>query len=188
REGPDDARPREHGQPAAERTGARRFQRRHAARARMLSRPPGSAGALRAARLPGMLLDDERVVVVDAVGERADDRAPVEEERRGGVDPDPRPGLDVLADARARRRVVEARGERLHVEPELARVAEEALALEVLVVLEEDVVVLPEPSLPARALGRAGRQAGVGVGRARDVAVAARIERVVPEDEAHVGP
>src|SRR5439155_1123876 len=123
--------------------------------ARRLSRPPGSAGALRPARLPGMLLDDERVVVVDAVGERADDRAPVEEERRGGVDPDPRPGLDVLADARARGRVVQAGAERLHVEPELACVAEEALALEVLVVLEQDVVVLPEAVLPSRTLCRA---------------------------------
>src|SRR3989442_2682954 len=147
----------------------------------------GSAGALRTAR-PGMLLDDERVVVVDAIGERAGDRASIEEERRGGVDPDARAGLDVLADARARRRVVEAGSERLHVEPELARVAEEALALEVLVVLEEDVVVLPEPSLPARALGRAGRQAGVGVGRARDLAVAARVALVLPEDEADVEP
>src|SRR5439155_850680 len=83
------------------------------------------------------------------VGERADDRAPVEEERRGGVDPDPRPGLDVLADARARGRVVEAGAERLHVEPELACVAEEALAPQVLVVPEQDVLVLPEPALPS---------------------------------------
>src|SRR2546427_7844924 len=72
----------------------------------MLSRPPGSAGALRAARLTGMLLDDERVVVVDAVGERPGDRPAVEEERRGGIDPDararpPSPGLDPQARRRA---------------------------------------------------------------------------------------
>src|SRR5213596_2279266 len=121
----------------------------------------GSAGALRAARLPGMLLDDERVVVVDAVGERADDRAPVEEERRGGVDPDPRPGLDVLADARARGWVVQAGAERPHVEPELAGVAEEALALEVLVVLEQDVE--NNEHLERESLFRYARELGLDV-------------------------
>src|SRR2546428_6308431 len=151
----------------------------------MLSRPPGSAGALRAARRPGMLLDDERVVVVDAVGERPGDRPAVEEERRGGIDPGARAGLDVLADAREGRGVVQAGCERGQVEPELARVAQEALPLEVLVVLEEDVVVLPEPLLPAGALRRARGEAGGGMERRLHVAVTARVEREGPEDQGH---
>src|SRR3989449_7101018 len=153
----------------------------------MLSRPPGSAGALRAARLPGMPLDDERVVVVDAVGERPGDRPAVEEERRGGIDPDARSRLDVLADAREGRGIVQAGCERGQVEPELARVAEEALPLEVLAILEEDVVVLPEPLLPGGALRRARGEAGGGMERPLHVAGAARVEREVPADQAHVG-
>src|SRR2546428_8272860 len=90
----------------------------------MLSRRPGSAGALRARRVPGVLLDDERVVVVDAVGERPGDRPAVEEERRGGIDPDARSRLDVLADALEGRGIVEAGCERGQVQPDLARVAE----------------------------------------------------------------
>src|SRR3989441_6388834 len=154
----------------------------------MLSRPPGSAGALRAARRPGMLLDDERVVVVDAVGERPGDRPAVEEERRGGIDPGARAGLDVLADAREGRGVVQAGCERGQIEPELARVAEEALPLEVLVVLEEDVVVLPEPLLPGGALRRARGEAGGGMERPLHVAVSARGAAERPEGQAHGGP
>src|SRR2546427_8353663 len=153
----------------------------------MLSRPPGSAGALRAARLPGMVLDDGRVVVVDAAGDRAGSRRAVEEGRGGGLAPAARPRLDVLADAREGRGIVQAGCERGQVEPELARVAEEALPLEVLVVLEEDVVVLPEPLLPGGALRRARGEAGGGMERPLHVAVAARVEREVPEDQAHVG-
>src|ERR671930_335428 len=136
----------------------------------MVSRSPGSAGAARARRVGGMLFDDERVVVVDAVGES----------------PGARTGLDVLADAREGGGIVEAGGERAQIEPELARVAEQALALEVLVVLEEDVVVFPEPLLPAGALRRARREAGGGMERALHVGVAARVEREVAEDQAHV--
>src|SRR5207247_9785249 len=116
----------------------------------MLSRPPGSAGALRAARLPGMLLDDERVVVVDAVGGRPGDHPAVEEERRGGIDPDARSRLDVFADAREGRGIVQAGCERVQVEPERARVAEEAVPLEGRVACEEGVVILPGPLLTAR--------------------------------------
>src|SRR5919197_947617 len=152
----------------------------------MVSRSPGSAGAARALRVGGMLFDDERVLVVDAVGESPRDRAPIEEERRGAVDSGARSRLDVLADAREGGGIVEAGGERAQIEPELARVAEQALALEVLVVLEEDVVVLPEPLLPAGALRRARREAGGGMERALHVGVAARVEREVAEDQAHV--
>src|SRR5207244_8791930 len=97
--------------------------------------------------------------VVDRGGARPGARPAVEEERRGGIDPDARSRLDVLADAREGRGIVQAGCERGQVEPELARVAEEALPLEVLAVLEEDVVVLPEPLLPAGALRRARGQA-----------------------------
>src|SRR5438445_13885767 len=105
----------------------------------MLASPPGSAGAARAACVPGVL-DDEGVVVVLA-RQGAGDRAPVEEERRRRADAHPRRGLDVLADAGPGGRVAEAGRERRDVEPELARVAEQALPLEVLVVVEEHVVV-----------------------------------------------
>src|SRR5881394_2578436 len=72
--------------------------------------------------------------------------------------------------------------------PMRARVAEEALALEVLVVLDQDVVVLPEAVLPSRTLRRARGEAGVGMERRLHVAVAAGVEREVPEHEAHVAP
>src|SRR5947209_19988596 len=105
----------------------------------MLASPPGSAGAARAACVPGVL-DDEGVVVVLA-RQGAGDRAPVEEERRCRADADPCRGVDVLADAGQRGGVAEAGRERRHVESQLAGVAEQALPLEVLVLLEERGVV-----------------------------------------------
>src|SRR5207248_1654546 len=69
----------------------------------------------------------------------------------------------------------------------LPAVAEPAPAAGVRVSLQQHVVVLPGPSLVARALGRDRRETGVrmqGNGQAR---VAARVERVVPEHQADVG-
>src|SRR5437867_944494 len=111
------------------------------------SRPPASA---RAGRTVRVLLDDERVVVVVAVqGTRH--RPAVDEERRGRVDSGARARLHVLADTGAGRRVVEAGAEVRDVEAHVAGVAEEARALELFVVVEEDVLLLPETPLPAGA-------------------------------------
>ena len=102
-------------------------------------------------RVP-VLLDDESIVVVRPV-ESSLDRAAIDEERGRRRDTHARPRLHVHPDARPRRGVVEAGPERRDVEVEVARVAEEALALEVIVILEEEVVVLPEPILLRGALG-----------------------------------
>src|SRR5262245_25518306 len=98
-----------------------------------------------------VLLDDEGVVVVVAI-ERALDRPAVEEDRRRRRDADAGRGRDVLADPRQRRRIVEADAEGAEVEAQLSRVAEQALAIEMLVGLEEDVEVPPEGALQPRAL------------------------------------
>src|SRR5438552_9605406 len=136
-------------------------------------------------RVP-VLLDDESIVEVRPV-ESSLDRAAIDEERWRRRDTHARPRLHVHPDARPRRRVIEAGPESRDVEVELARVAEEALALEVIVILEEEVVVLPEPILLRGALCGDGGEASVGVNRARDVTVAARVEGEVAEDEADVG-
>ena len=62
-----------------------------------------------------------------------------------------------------RRGIVEAGAERRDVEADVARVAEQAVAVERLLILEQQVVVLPEASELARALRGGRRQAGVGV-------------------------
>src|SRR5262249_60775927 len=72
------------------------------------------------------------------------------------------------------------------VEVEVARIAEQAVAVERFLMLEEQVVVLPEPALPSGALrGRRG-QAGVGMELLLHLAVAAAVERKVSEHELHV--
>src|SRR2546425_11233707 len=97
-------------------------------------------------RVPVLLLDDEGIVVVRPV-EGPLDRATIDEEGGGGGDAHARPRLHVHPDARLRGGVVEAGPERRDVEGEVARVAEEALALEAGGILEEEVVVLPRPIL-----------------------------------------
>src|SRR2546428_9532885 len=78
-------------------------------------------------RVP-VLLDDESIVVVRPV-ESSLDRAAIDEERGRRRDTRARPRLHVHPDARPRRGVVEAAPERRDVEVEVARVAQEAVAL-----------------------------------------------------------
>src|SRR6184192_448609 len=136
-------------------------------------------------RLASLLLDDERVLVVRAV-ERARYLSTVEEQRRRGVDTHAVADVDVLPDARAGGGIVEAAAKRRELEAELTRVAKETFALEMLVVLEEHVVVLPEPSLLAGAFGGDRREARVRMQRTGERRVAARVEGVVAEDEADI--
>src|SRR5439155_19167633 len=145
-----------------------------------------SAAALGGVRLASLLLDDERVVVVRPV-QLARDGPAVDEERRRRVDAGAVADVHVLADARPGGGIVETSAKRREVEAEVPRVAEQALALEVLVILEQHVVVLPEPPLVARALRRDRRETGVRVQWNGQARVAARVERIVPEHEADVG-
>src|SRR5262249_58799244 len=91
----------------------------------------------------GFLLDDDREVVVRTL-ERSLHPAPVDEDGGRRFDAETCARADVLGDAGHRRGVVEARTELADVEAEVARVAEEALAVERLLMLEELVVVFPE--------------------------------------------
>src|SRR2546430_14206534 len=134
-------------------------------------------------RLASLLLDDERVVVVCGV-ERARYLPTVEEQRRRGVDAHAVADVDVLPDTRAGGGVVEAAAKRRELEAELTRVAKETFALEMLVVLEEHVVVLPEPSLLAGAFGGDRRETRVRMQRTGERRVAARVEGVVAGDGA----
>src|SRR5262249_59231359 len=77
--------------------------------------------------------------------------------------------------------------ERGDVETDLARVAEEAVPVERLLMLEEHVVVFPEPSEPPRALGGGRRQAGVGMQLLLHARVAPAVERKVTKDQLDVG-
>src|SRR4030095_5224410 len=72
------------------------------------------------------------------------------------------------------------------VELQLARIAEQAVAVERLLVLEQLVVVLPEPAEASGTLCRRGRAAGVGMELLLQPVVARAVERVVAEDELHV--
>src|SRR5262249_45366581 len=113
----------------------------------------GSAPAPRrlcAARL-GVLLDGERVVVVRPL-ERTLDATAVDEDGGCRLDAQVRTCADVLGDASHGGGIVETGPELRDVEVEVARVAEEAVAVERLLMLEEQVVVLPEPILLAGAL------------------------------------
>src|SRR5262249_61693440 len=84
--------------------------------------------------------------------------------------------------------VVEAGPDIGEVEVEVARIAEQAVAVERLLMLEEQVVVLPEPALPSGALrGRRGL-AGVGMELLLHLAVTPAVERKVTEHELHVPP
>src|SRR5262249_27246725 len=114
------------------------------------------------------------------------DGAAVDEEGGGRGDARARPRLHVGTDARPRGRFVEAGAEGRDVEVEVPRVAEEAVALQGLVILEQEVVVLPESILLRGALRRDRGKTGIGMHRAGYVAVAARIEREVAEHEADV--
>src|SRR5262249_53580775 len=128
--------------------------------------PSGGSSApaprrLRGARL-GVLLDDDGEVVVRTL-ERSLDPPSVDEDGGRRLDAEAGAGADVLRDAGHRGGVVEAGPELGDVEVEVARIAEQAVAVERLLMLEEQVVVLPEPALPSGALrGRRG-QAGVGM-------------------------
>src|SRR5262249_27726323 len=147
----------------------------------------GSAPApsrLRGAPL-GVLLDDEREIVVRPL-ERALDATAVDEDGGRRLDAQARTRADVLRDAGHGGGVVEAGAELRDVEAEVARVAEEAVAVEGLLMLEEQVVVLPESILLTGAL-RGGRGlAGVGMKLLLHLAIAAAVEREVAEDQLHV--
>ena len=69
----------------------------------------------------------------------------------------------VLAHARGVDTLLELTREALDIQVELSRVAEEVLRLQLVLMPEEDVVVLPEASLGGGRLGRLGSQLGVGV-------------------------
>src|SRR5262245_10591296 len=97
-----------------------------------------------------VLFDDERVVVVRGL-ERAIDDASVEEQCRGRGHPELEPDLDVLDHARSRLGRIETRAERGDLDADVPRVAEQAVAVERLLMLEELIVILPEPSLFPRA-------------------------------------
>src|SRR5579885_2964917 len=145
---------------------------------------PASAPVAGGLGLPRVLFDGERVVVIRAL-ERPVHRAPVDEQRRRRTDADA--GGDVARDARAGLRRVEAGAERWNVQRKVARVAEEAVAIERALVLEERVVVLPEAVLLAGALRRKRRTAGIRMrGAILQRRVARGVERKVAEDEAHV--
>src|SRR5262249_20232644 len=103
-------------------------------------------------RFPVVLFDDERVVIVGPI-ERPFDGAAVDEVGGSRGAAHARPRLHVRADAGPRGGLVEAGAEGRDVEVEVPRVAEEVLALQVLVVLEQEVVVLPEAILLRCALG-----------------------------------
>ena len=106
-----------------------------------------------------------------------------------GVDSIPRrvPAATSAAMRVHRGGIVEARPERGDVEPDVARVAKEAVAVERLLMLEEHVVVFPEAPEPAGALGGGRRQARVRVQLHLHARIAPAVERKVAEDELHVG-
>src|SRR5678815_202828 len=109
----------------------------------------------------GLRLDRDRVVVVVPV-ERARDAPAVDEDGRCRLDAERAAGSDVLAHAIQRFGSIEAGPEAPHVEAELAREAEQVLARQAGLILEQQVVVLPELALLRRALRRARREARHG--------------------------
>src|SRR5262249_51719277 len=135
----------------------------------------------------GVFFDDERIVVVGSL-ERSLDAPPVDEDGGGGFHPEPRARVDVGRDAAHRAGVVETGAEGGDVETEIAPGAEQTVAVEGLLILEEHVVVLPETPLASCALRGGGGQTRVGMELLLHAVVAAAVEGKVPEDQLHVRP
>jgi hypothetical protein len=85
----------------------------------------------------------------------------VHEEGRRAVHAAPDSADEVLAHARGVRALLEVGDEPLDVEAERLRVADQVARAQAVLVLEQEVVVLPEAALRARGLGGLGRLAGV---------------------------
>src|SRR5919112_1646140 len=115
---------------------------------------------------------------------RTDVTTVAHEERRRGARAARLGAHDVLEHAARVDAELELAREALDVQVELARVAQEILELELVLVREEHVVVLPEASLCGGGLRRLGGQLGVLVDVAeREVAehVAELISEALPE-------
>src|SRR5262245_39814178 len=137
-------------------------------------RAPGAAG-----RAPGRRLRergvDHRVELLR--GLRAREQHAVHDESRRAGDADRARGLEVRFDLVLEAPLLDAGPEALGVEPRLARVAQQVLLPERLVVLEQLVVIGPELPLLVRAGGSLGRSARVWMDA---------VERQMAVDQAHL--
>ena len=115
----------------------------------------------------GQFLADNSVV--DLERGHTDDRAAVDEDRRRGRHAVTNPFVHVSLHAIPERSLVHTRVKLRRIQTQSGRVPLEILHVQRILVGEERVVILPEPTLLQRAVGRLGRFERVGVDRQRKI-------------------